>query len=108
MPTPLLGEFEVLVLMAALRLGDAAYPPAVRADIEGRTGRRVSRGATYVTLDRMEAKRLVRSAVEKPATIPGRPRRCYRLTVRGQQALRQALRSVEQMRDGLDVLLREP
>ena len=104
-PTPL-GEFEVLVLLAVLHLGDQAYPPAVRAAIEGRTGRGVSRGAVYVTLDRLEVKRLVASRIEAPAgSDAGRPRRFYRLAPRGLQALRRALSSVERMRVGLEGLL---
>ena len=58
--TPL-GEFEVLVLLAVLHLGDEAYPPAVRAEIERRARRAVARGAVYVTLDRLEAKKLLGS-----------------------------------------------
>ncbi len=54
-----LGEFETLVLLAVLHLGDGAYPPAVRGEIERRAWRRVSRGAVYVTLDRLEAKKLL-------------------------------------------------
>lgn len=61
MATSPLGEFEVLVLMSVLHLADGAYPPAVRAAIETRTGRPVSRGAVYVTLDRLEGKRLLTS-----------------------------------------------
>ncbi|MGE0815496.1 MAG: PadR family transcriptional regulator [Vicinamibacterales bacterium] len=103
--TPL-GEFEVLVLMAVLHLGDAAYPPAVRAAIESRTGRRVSRGAVYVTLDRLEAKRLLASRLAPPGgDDAGRPRRFYRVAPRGLRAVREALRSVERMREGLDRLL---
>src|SRR5690242_10023040 len=61
MPAPPLGEFEVLVLLAVLHLADEAYPAAVRAEIERRARRTVARGAVYVTLDRLEAKRLLAS-----------------------------------------------
>ena len=56
-----LGEFEQLVLIALLRLGDEAYGMAVRREIEARAGRDVSIGAVYATLDRLESKGLVRS-----------------------------------------------
>ncbi len=102
MAQALLGEFEVLVLLAVLRLGDAAYPPAVRALIEERTGRPASRGAVYVTLDRLDAKRLLTSRLaEVAAGERGRPRRFYQLSARGLAALRRALAGVERMRDGL-------
>jgi DNA-binding PadR family transcriptional regulator len=103
-----LGEFEVLVLLAVLHLGDTAYPPAVRTAIEARTGRDVSRGAVYVTLDRLEAKRLLASRLDEAAGAAGRPRRFYRVAPRGLAALRRALHAVERMRDGLDALLGEP
>lgn len=105
--SPPLGEFEVLVLMAVLHLGDAAYPPAVRSAIEVRTGRPASRGAVYVTLDRLESKRLLTSRLEPVETGPGRPRRYYRVSARGLTAVRRALGAVARMRSGLEPLLDE-
>ena len=103
-----LGEFEVLVLMAVLHLGEGAYPPAVRSAIEGRTGRPVSRGAVYVTLDRLEAKRLLASRLEEAEPgAAGRQRRFYRTSPRGLQALRRALAAVERMRVGIEPLLED-
>lgn len=101
-----LGEFETLVLLAVIHLGDAAYPPAVRAAIEHRTARAASRGAVYVTLDRLEAKRLLVSRLEdlRPGEA-GRSRRYYRISPRGLAALRRALSAVERMRAGLEHLL---
>ena len=104
-PGPL-GEFEVLVLMAVLRLGDQAYPPAVRAVIEERTGRAAARGAVYVTLDRLETKRLLTSRLhDVDAAAGGRPRRYYRASARGLRALRRAVAGMERMRQGLEGLL---
>jgi DNA-binding PadR family transcriptional regulator len=99
-----LGEFEVLVLMAVLHGGDAAYPPAVRAEIETRSGRRAARGAVYVTLDRLETKRLLTSRLHD-ADGGGRPRRYYRVSARGLQALRRALAGMQRMHHGLETLL---
>jgi PadR family transcriptional regulator PadR len=103
-----LGEFETLVLLAVLHLGDMAYPPAVRAEIERRARRAVSRGAVYVTLDRLEAKRLLTSRVgeDDPSQIT-RPRRYYRASPKGVRAVRRALAAVERMRVGLEPLLNE-
>ena len=107
-PGPL-GEFEVLVLMAVLHLGEGAYPPAVRSAIEGRTGRPVSRGAVYVTLDRLESKRFLASRLEPAAGngAAGRQRRFYRTAPRGLQALRRALSAVQRMRVGIEPLLED-
>jgi PadR family transcriptional regulator, regulatory protein PadR len=101
-----LGEFEVLILLAVLRLSDEAYPPAVRTEIEQRARREVQRGAVYVTLDRLEAKRLLTSYLEG-ANDGGRPRRVYRVTPRGLRAVQRALGAVERMRVGLEPLLSE-
>jgi DNA-binding PadR family transcriptional regulator len=102
----LLGEFEVLVLLAVLRLGDDAYPPLVRAEIERRAQRTVQRGAIYVTLDRLESKGLLSSRLDLgdvPAS--GRPHRFYRVSPKGVRAVRRALSAVERMRVGLEPLL---
>ena len=108
-----LGEFETLVLLAVLHLGDSAYPPAVRTEIERRTTRTVARGAVYVTLDRLESKRLLTSNVihglhglhgSEPAR-GGRPRRFYRVAPKGVRAVKRALDAVERMRAGLEPVL---
>ena len=56
----MLGEFEYLMLTAAFRLGDDAYGVSIRQEIET-TGQRCSMGALYTTLDRLEAKGLVKT-----------------------------------------------
>jgi DNA-binding PadR family transcriptional regulator len=101
-----LGEFEVLILMAVLRVRANAYAPAVREEIELRTGRRVSRGAVYITLDRLETKGLLGSKLAAPGTS-GRARRVYHLSPRGARALRIALAAFERMREGLEPALAE-
>jgi DNA-binding PadR family transcriptional regulator len=103
----LLGEFEVLVLLAVLHLGDDGSPPAVRFEIERRTGREVSRGAVYVTLDRLEQKRLLTSAATPVEGAGGPPRRRYRVSAKGVRAVKRALAAVERMRSGLEPLLGE-
>jgi DNA-binding PadR family transcriptional regulator len=58
---PVLGEFELLVLLALLRLGNGAYGASILRDIRERTGREVAIGALYMTLGRLEAKQMVSS-----------------------------------------------
>ena len=58
-----IGEFEQLVLIALLRLGNGAFGAAIHREIVARAGRRISAGAVYVTLDRLETKRMVCSYV---------------------------------------------
>src|SRR2546421_3005857 len=89
-----LGEFEHVVLLAVLRLGDAAYAVAVRDEIERRTGRRVSRGSVYVTLDRLETKGFLQSPLADPTAVRGgRAKRDYALPPRAVAALKERPRA---------------
>lgn len=99
-----IGEFEILILMAVLRLDQDAYAPAVRAEIERRTGRGVSRGAVYITLDRLESKGLLVSNLAG-ADEGGRQRRYYQVPAKGVRAIRRTLSALEQMRQGLEPIL---
>jgi len=101
-----LGEFEHVVLLAVLRLGDAAYAVAVRDEIERRTGRRVSRGSIYITLDRLETKGYLKSQLAEPTAVRGgRAKRFYVLRPRALAALRESRRALLQMWRGVDQLL---
>ena len=89
MPDTYLGEFEQVVLLAILRLGEEAYAIPVREEIEAHTGRDVARGALYTALERLESKKCVRSRMSDP--LPergGRSRRYYTVTPVGLAALR--------------------
>jgi PadR family transcriptional regulator PadR len=55
-----LGEFEQLILLAILRLGDDAYGVTIRREISARAGRSVPLGSAYATLGRLAEKELVR------------------------------------------------
>ena len=57
----MLGEFEYLVLTAAVQLAEDAYGAAIRREIESATERRCSIGALYTTLDRLEMKGFVKT-----------------------------------------------
>jgi len=101
-----LGEFEHVVLLAVLRLGDAAYAVTVREEIERRTGRRVSRGSIYVTLDRLETKGYLKSWLAEPTAVRGgRAKRFYTLRPRAVALLRDSRRALLQMWRGVDEVL---
>ena len=105
----MLGEFEQIVLLAVLGAGPSAYGIPVRDEITRRTRRRVSLGATYKTLARLEDKRLVTSHIGEPtARRGGRRTRCYTVTAAGQRALRASLSVVQRMAAGLDLGLEQP
>ena len=104
-----LGDFEQLVLLALVRLGSDAYGVSVRQEIEDRTGRDVSLGAIYKTLDRLAAKGLVRSWLGEPsAQRGGRRKRHYRVEARGEDALHGALRDLRAMTSDLAPRWRGP
>lgn len=106
-PTPL-GDFELIVVLATLSLGDNAYPFAIARDIETRTGRKASRAAVLITLERLEDKELVRSWYGSPTPERGgRPKRFFKVKDRGIQAVRESLGRIETMTTGLESVLKE-
>jgi DNA-binding PadR family transcriptional regulator len=101
-----LGEFEVVVLMAVLHLQGGAFGSAIRTEIEERSGRRAARGAVYITLDRLEDKGLLTSKLEAgTASRGGRPRRLFRATTAGVNAVKQSVALLTRMHKGLEPLL---
>jgi DNA-binding PadR family transcriptional regulator len=101
---PSLGEFEQIVLLAVLRLQDAAYGVSIRREIAQRTGRDPAAGALYTTLDRMEQKGLVKSRMGDPTPERGgRAKRYYRVTSPGSAAIARAQRAYQRMLEGLEI-----
>lgn len=100
-----LGEFEQVVLLAILRLGDEAYGASIRAEIEACTGREPTPGALYTTLDRLEAKKMVRSRMGEPtAQRGGRAKRFFLVTEKGSTAVIAAQTSYQRLLSGLKLL----
>lgn len=100
----LLGPLEQIVLLAVLRLGDNAYGMTVRREIEQRTGRKISIGAVYATLDRLHSKDYVKSFTGDPTPERGgRAKRFFQIKAAGRRALEQSQQAVRQMTDGLDL-----
>lgn len=101
-----LGEFEKLVMLAVLHLGDEAYGAAIIQELEERTGRTVSAGAVYVALRRLEKKVLVSSHLGKPSPKRGgRPKRFFSVNPEGVEALRRAQEDWTAMVRGLQEVL---
>lgn len=96
-----LGEFEQLVLFALVQLGDGAYGMAVRREIESRTGRDVSQGAVYMTLNRLADRGYVSSRLADSAPgRGGRRRKYYTVESAGARTLQRAYGQVQAMADG--------
>lgn len=105
MPTAPLGEFEQMVLLAVLcasQDGEDAYGVNIHTELEARTGRRVSRGAVYMTLDRLEKKGLLSSYLTDPTPERGgRSKRGYRVTKPARAALHESRRALIRLWEGL-------
>lgn len=99
----LLGEFEQVVLLSLLRLGNGTFGAAIRRDIQERIGRELPVSVVYVTLARMEKKGFVKSYVGEPTKERGgRRRRHYLIDTPGEHALGRSYRALRKMSEGLE------
>jgi DNA-binding PadR family transcriptional regulator len=97
-----LGEFELLVMLAVMRLKDDAHAAQVRDEIETRSGRAAPRGSVYITLDRLIRKGYVRErSVAGGPERGGRPKRLFAPTAAGRHATEHALAGLRRMQRGL-------
>lgn len=87
-------------MLAVLRTSPEAYGMQVRRELEAVTGRDVSIGSVYITLDRLEAKGLVVSA---RARSESSSRRVFTVTPPGARALAETRSIRERLWDGVDL-----
>jgi PadR family transcriptional regulator PadR len=105
--TDALGEFEQMLLLAIVHLGEKAYGVAIRQEIERRTDRELAVGALYTSLGRLDRKGFVRSTMADPTPERGgRSRRYFVLRPDGASALRQSRARLDRMWAGLSPDLR--
>ncbi len=103
------GEFEMLVLLAVLRLGSGAYGVTVREELERETSRTLTLGTIYKTLGRLEAKEYLQSCTSEPtAERGGRRKRLYEVSPSGLAAVRQSMADLGRLANGLNLELEEP
>ncbi len=104
MPRESLAEFELLVILAALRLGpEEAYTVSIADLIEVKTGRSVRRANVHTTLQRLEAKGLVSTSLGDPRPERGgKPRRLVELRPDGLAAIRGTTAAIRAMTADLD------
>jgi PadR family transcriptional regulator, regulatory protein PadR len=99
-----LGDFEQIVLLAILRLGETAYGVSIAAEIAACTDRRPAPGALYTTLDRLEEKSLVASRLGDPTpSRGGRAKRYFTVTRTGMEAVAAAQRNYSRLCRGLNL-----
>jgi PadR family transcriptional regulator, regulatory protein PadR len=100
MPRSYLGEFELMILLTLIRLGDNAYGVPISKELFDRTGREVALGSVYAALERLERKGFVSSTFGDPTPARGgRAKRYFRTTPSG-------LREVEMARTAFTKLWR--
>ena len=98
-----LGEFEQIVLLAILRLGENGYGVPIRHEIESRTGRSLTVGALYSTLERLEQKGYVTSHYGDPTPERGgRSRRYFKIRPLGVRVLCESREELAAMWEGLE------
>ena len=100
------GDFEKLLLLAVMRLGENAYGAAIIDEVADRTGREISPGAVYVALRRLEDKSMLRSRLGEPTAVRGgRPKRYYAVRRDALAALKASQHDWDSMVEGLEGML---
>jgi DNA-binding PadR family transcriptional regulator len=103
------GEFELLLLLAILRLRGDAYGVTIREEVEKETSRTVTLGSVYKTLGRLEGKGYLETEVAPPTRERGgRRKKIYHLTPMGLEVTRRSLADLRRMTDGLEPELKIP
>ena len=106
--TDRLRDLEYTLLLTLLRLGEEAYGVPIRDEITARTGRQLSLGALYTTLERLEGKGMIESRMGAPTAVRGgRRKKMCRLTAAGRRALSRTWDFQRRMTEGLEPLLEE-
>src|SRR5437762_9653118 len=100
-----LGNFDLMLLLAILRLGEDAYGVTIAQELEEQTGREVIVASVYATLDRLQERGLVTSSLgESTPERGGRAKRYFRITAAGIEEVRDAQRSLMKLWKGLPEL----
>jgi PadR family transcriptional regulator PadR len=97
----LLGSFEEQVMLAVVRTDREAYGMNVRRELEAVTGREITIGSVYATLDRLEAKGLVAS--RRTGNSEATSRRVFAVTAAGAQALSQTRATRDRLWTGVEL-----
>jgi len=99
------GELELMVLLALVRLGDEAYGVPISKELLDLAGREVALGSVYAALDRLERKKFVVSNLGDPTPERGgRAKRFFRVTPAGIRALRATRTALIKLWRGIPLL----
>jgi DNA-binding PadR family transcriptional regulator len=104
----LISNFELMVILALIRLGDDAYGVPISLEIEEHSGHNVAIGSVYAALERLEGRGLVVARVGEPTPERGgRAKRYFRVTTKGLKEVRDTQRTLVKLWKGLPLLERE-
>ena len=96
------GEFELMILLAIIRLGDDAYGVPISHELLLTTGREAALGSVYAALDRLEQKGLVSSTLGDPTPARGgRAKRYFRTTAKGMKSAKATKRAFTRLWSGV-------
>ncbi len=100
-----LTDFELMILLAILRVNEPAYGVPIAREIEETAGRSVVLAAVYAALDRLEERQLVTSTLGEPTPERGgRAKRIFTVTGRGLRAVRDTRRALVSLWTGIPQL----
>jgi PadR family transcriptional regulator, regulatory protein PadR len=100
-----LGNFELMVMLALIRLGEDAYGVPISQEIEERSGREVALGSVYAALERLEGKGFVSASLGEPTPERGgRAKTYFRVTAGGLREVREIQRTLNNLWQGLPQL----
>ncbi len=104
-----LGNFELMVMLALIRLGENAYGLPISQEIEEKGRREVALGSVYAALERLEGKGFVLSSLGEPTPERGgRAKRYFRVTAKGLREVRETQRALKNLWQGLPQLEGRP
>jgi PadR family transcriptional regulator, regulatory protein PadR len=93
-----LGEFELMILLSILRLGDQVYGVPLAKELSEIRGGEGAVGSVYAALDRLELKGLIASSLGDPSPERGgRAKRYLRMTEEGLEAIRETRRILSKL-----------
>lgn len=99
------SDFELIVMLVLLRLGDDAYGVPIAREIEERMGREVKLGSVYATLERLERKGFVASELGEPTQERGgRAKRYFHITKQGMREVRKTRQVLTRLWQGVPEL----
>lgn len=100
-----ISNFEMMVMLALIRIGDKAYGVPISEEIERLSGHDVVVGSVYAALERLQSRDLVQSRIGEPTPERGgRARRYFTVTGKGLKVIRDTRRTLMRLWDGIPEL----